>query len=147
LRLRTFCVIAIALVAGCGGGGPKSDPDQISQLLKDAANAVADRDGSKACGYLTPEAQQQVVSLAAAAAAFGGADCASIVKIATATLAPLDRKQIEDAQPQNIAVNGPVATAQIAVASANNQPSPPVQLSLQKTSDGWKISALANLPA
>jgi hypothetical protein len=139
-----MCLIAIALVAGCGGGGPKSDPDQIGQLLKDAANAVADRDGSKACGYLTPEAQQQVVSLAGSA--FGGSDCASVVGLATATLAPLDRKQIEDAQPQNISVTGAVATAQIAVPSANNQ-SPPVQLSLQKTTDGWKISAVSNLPA
>jgi ketosteroid isomerase-like protein len=144
LGCRTLCLLAIALLAGCGGGAPKSDPDQISQVLTDAAKAVAARDGSKACGYLTPEAQQQVVTLAASA--FGGADCAAVVNLATATLAPLDRKQIEDAQPQNIAVTGTTATAEIAVPSPTNQ-SAPVQLSLQKTTDGWRISALANLPA
>jgi hypothetical protein len=137
-------LIAIALVAGCGGGAPKTDPEQINQLLKDAAKAVADRDGGKACGYLTPAAQQQVVTLAGPA--FGGADCTRVVELATATLAPLDRKQIEDAQPQNIAVTGQAATAQVALPSPTNQ-STPVQLSLQKTSDGWKIAALANLPA
>lgn len=144
MQSRTICLIALALLAGCGGGAPKSDPDQISQLLKDAAKALADRDGSKACGYLTPVAQQQLVSLAGSA--FGGTDCAGVVKLATATLAPLDRKQIEDAQPQNIEVTGLAATAEVALPSATNQ-SAPVRLALQKTSDGWRISALANLPA
>jgi hypothetical protein len=143
LQSRTICFVAAALLVGCGSAGPKSDPEQISQLLKDAANAVAGRDGGKACGYLTPEAQQQVVALGAA---FGGSDCASIVNLATATLAPLDRKQIEDAQPQNVIVNGTTATAEIALPSPTDQ-RPPVRVTLAKTADGWRIASLANLPA
>jgi hypothetical protein len=144
LQSRTVCFFLIALLAGCGGGGPKSDPDQITQVLKDAAHAVADRDGGKACGYLTPQAQQQVVSLAGAA--FGGSDCAGVVNLATATLAPLDRNQIKDAQAQNINVTGAIATAEVILPNATDQTAP-VRLTLQKTSDGWRIAALANLPA
>jgi len=143
LQSRTFCFLAIAL-AGCGGGGPKSDPEQISQVLKDAAGALADGDGAKACGYLTPQGQQQVVTLAGPA--FGGRDCASIVKLATATLAPLDRSQIDDAQPQNIAVSGAQATADVVTPSPTDNAAP-VHVTLQKTPDGWRIAALANLPA
>lgn len=136
---RTVCFLLIVLLVGCGGAGPKSDPDAIHQLLKDAANAVADGDGDKACGYLTPEAQQQVVQLTGAA--FGGTDCAGVVKFATATLAPLDRKQIEDAEPQNIAVTGTTATAQVALPSSTNQ-GQSLALTLVKTSDGWRIAGL-----
>ena len=112
----------------------------MRQLLKDAASAVADRDSTKACGYLTPEAQQQVVSLVGGA--FGGADCAAVVKLATATLAPLDRKQIEDAEPLDVAVNGPAATADVALPSPTNQ-GQAIHLALQKTPAGWRISALS----
>jgi hypothetical protein len=139
LQGRTICLIAIAVLAGCGGGGPKSDPDAIHDLLKRAANAVSDRDGDKACGYLTPEAQQQVVQLAGGG--FGGTDCAEVVKVVSATFAPIDRKQIEDAEPQNVTVTGTTATAEVVVPSANNH-GPSVQLTLQKAGSDWKISSV-----
>lgn len=132
-------MFAVALLAGCGGGGPKSDPDAILDLLKSAAGAVADRDGDKACGYLTPEAQQQVLQLAGGA--FDAQDCPSVVKLVAGTLAPLDRRQIEDAEPQNIVVTGTTATAEVVVPSADNQ-GPTVQLTLQKIGSDWKVSAL-----
>ena len=144
MQSRTFCFLAIALLAGCGGGAPKTDAEQISQVLKDAAGALADRDGAKACGYLTPQGQQQVVTLAGPA--FGGSDCASIVQLATATLAPLDRSQIKDAEPQNVAITGAQATADVVPPSATDNAAP-VHVTLQKTADGWRIAALANLPA
>ena len=138
MQKRTVCCFAIALLAGCGGGGPKSDPEAVHDVLKGAAKAVADRDGDKACGYLTPEAQQQVVQLAGG---FGGGDCPGVVKLVTATLAPLDRTQIKDAEPQNIAVTGTSATARVVVPSSTNQ-GQSVQLSLQKAGSDWKISSV-----
>jgi hypothetical protein len=138
LQGRTVCFLLIVLLAGCGGAGPKSDPEAIAQLLKDAAQAVADRDGGKACGYLTPAAQQEVVRLGTA---FGGADCPRVVEAVTATLAPLDRSQIKDAQPQNIAVTGTSATAAIVVPSSADQ-GRVVQLTLQKVGADWKISSV-----
>jgi hypothetical protein len=59
----------------------------------------------------------------------------------TGTLAPLDRKQIEDAEPRNIVVNGTTATAEVVVPSANNQ-GQSVQLTLQKIGSDWKVAAL-----
>jgi hypothetical protein len=138
LPRRTLCLIAVALLAGCGGGGPKSDPDAIHDLLRNAAQAVADRDGGKLCGYLTPEAQQQVLQLAGGQ--FDAGDCAGVVKFATAGLAPLDRKQIEDAEPQNVQVVGSTATAEVVAPSPTNQ-GRAVQVTLQKTTDGWRVSA------
>jgi hypothetical protein len=139
LQCRTICLLAVAALAGCGGGGPKSDPDAIHDLLKGAANAVADRDGDKACGYLTPEAQQQVLQLAGGA--FDARDCPGVVKLVAGTLAPLDRKQIEDAEPQNIVVNGTTATAEVVTPSPTDQ-GQSVQLTLQKIGDDWKVSSV-----
>jgi hypothetical protein len=80
-RGRTLGLLAAAILyAGCGGGGgPKTDPDAIAQVLKDAAKAAADGDGDKACSYLTPDAQRQVV-LQTGAGVLGQADCSTSVK-------------------------------------------------------------------
>jgi hypothetical protein len=126
------------LPAGCGGGGPKSDSDAVVQVLKDAAKAVADKDGEKACGYLTPDAQRQAVLTVGAAQAFGNIDCATLVNRATAFLSPLDRKQIESLEPANVTVNGAAASARMAGRATS------VDLNLQKVGQDWKISGFSN---
>ena len=125
-------------MAGCGGGGgPKSDADAVSQVLRDAAKAVADGDGEKACGYLTPDAQRQA-QLQVGAGALGTSDCATLVKRGTAFLTPLDRKQIESLEPTGVQVNGTSASATLAGQGTS------MQLNLQKTDDGWKVSGFVN---
>jgi hypothetical protein len=145
LHGRTACLVAISLLAGCGGGGgPKSDADAVGQVLKDAAKAVADGDGDKACGYLTPDAQRQA-QLQVGAAALGDSDCPTIVKRATIILTPLERKQIESLEPSNIQVNGTSASATMATeAGAAPGQGVSVQLNLQKVGEDWKISGFAN---
>jgi hypothetical protein len=138
LPSRTACLLAIALVAGCGGGGaPKSDADAVGQVVKDAAQAVADRDGDKACGYLTPDAQRQA-QLRVGVAALGDIDCPTLIQRATAFLTPLDRKRIESLEPANVQVNGTSASATAAAEGTS------IQLNLQKVGDDWKISGFAN---
>lgn len=138
LPSRTACLLAIALVAGCGGGGaPKSDADAVGQVVKDAAQAVADRDGDKACGYLTPDAQRQA-QLQVGAAALGDIDCPTLIQRATAFLTPLDRKRIESLEPANVQVNGSSASATAAAEGTS------IQLNLQKVGDDWKISGFAD---
>jgi hypothetical protein len=135
----------MALLPGCGGSGPKSDADAIAQTLKAAAGAVADGDGDKACGYLTPDAQRQAESQVAGGI-LGSVDCPTLVKRATAFMAPLDRQQIQDMQPSNIVVNGTSASATLAVPTgAPSGQGPSVQLNLQKVGSDWKISGFTNV--
>lgn len=136
----------LLLPAGCGGGGgPQSDPDAVVHVLKDAAKAVADKDGDKACGYLTPDAQRQAVLTVGAERAFGSVDCATLVNRATAFLTPLDKKRIESLEPANVQVNGAAASATMATqpGTAAGQGTS-VQLNLQKVGEDWKISGFAN---
>jgi hypothetical protein len=149
LARRALPGLAAALLllpAGCGGGGgPKSDSDAVVQVLKDAAKAVADKDGEKACGYLTPEAQRQAVLTVGAAQAFGNIDCATLVNRATAFLTPLDKKQIESLEPASVQVNGAAASARMAsTAGAAPGQGTSVDLNLQKVGGDWKISSFVN---
>jgi hypothetical protein len=144
LHGRTVCLLLVALLAGCGGGGPKTDADAVSQVLKDAANAVADGDGDKACGYLTPDAERQA-QLQFGSGVLGQVDCPTLVKRGTAFLTPLDRKQIESLEPSNVQVNGTSASATMAT-QAGSAPGQgmSVQVNLQKVGEYWKISGFAN---
>ena len=138
--------LLLAFGAGCGGGGgPQSEADAVTKVLKDAAAAVADTDGDKACSYLTPDAQRQAVLTVGAAQAFGNLDCATLVNRATAFLTPLDKKQIESLVPSNVTVNGASASAKMAsTAGAAPGQGTSVQLNLQKVGEEWKISGFAN---
>ena len=106
-------------------------------MVKGAAKAVADRDGERACRYLTPDAQRQA-QLQVAAGALGNIDCPTLVERATAFLTPLDKKRIEALEPTNVQVNGTSASATAAAEGTS------VQLNLQKDGDAWKISGFAN---
>ena len=138
MQRPTVLLLSVALLVGCGGGGgPKSDADAVAQTVADAAKAVADKDGGKACSYLTPDAQRQA-QLQVGAGALGQIDCPMLVNRATAFLSPLDRKRIESLQPSNVQVNGGAASATMAGEGMS------VQLNLQKVGDEWKISGFAN---
>ena len=138
MQSRTVCLLLVVLFTGCGGGGaPKSDADAAGQVLTDAAKALADGDGDKACGYLTPDAQRQA-QLQFGAGALGQVDCPTLVERGTAFLSPLDRKRIDALQPANVNVNGGSASATLAGGGTS------VQLNLQKVGEDWKISGFAN---
>ena len=132
-------VLGLVLAAGCGGNGaPATDADAVAKVLKDAAGAIANRDGDKACSYLTPEAQRQAILTVGVAQAFGNVDCPTFVSRATAFLSPLDKKRIESLEPMNVTVNGAAASATMAAQGTS------VQLNLQKVGDEWKIAGFAN---
>ena len=147
LQGRIVSIAALALLlAGCGGGGaPKSDADAVTQTLKDAAKAVADGDGDKACGYLTPDAQRQAI-LQVGAGVLGDTDCPTAVKRATAFLSPLEKKQITSLQPANLQLNGTSGSATMASQAGTPQgQGMSIQLNLQKVGNHWKVSGFANV--
>lgn len=151
MRAIALGLAASLLLMGCGGSSaPKTDADAVAQVLKDAAKAAAKGDGSKACGYLTPDAQRQAV-LQTGAGVLGDTDCATAVKRAQLVLTPLDKKQLSSLQPTNIQVNGATASA-VMGSSTGAAPGQgiSVQLNLQKIGSDWKISGFVNeqgLPA
>src|SRR3954451_17876557 len=137
-------VLLAVVLAGCGGSdAPKTDADAVAQVLKDAAKAVASKDGDKACSYLTPDAQRQA-QLQVGAGQLGSVDCPTLVKRATAFLSPLDRQQIKNLQPANVLVNGTSASATLASPTGSPQPGMSVQLNLTKVGSDWKISSFTN---
>jgi hypothetical protein len=138
------CCAALCLLAGCGGSGPKTDAEAVTQTLKDAVGAVANRDGDKACGYLTPDAQRQA-ALEVGNGVLGSVSCPALVEQATAFLTPLDKEQIKDLQPQNVQVNGTSASATLASSPTSAQDSEiSVQLNLGKIGNDWKITGFQN---
>lgn len=142
---RTLCLaLAAALLAtGCGGGA-KTDADQVAQVLRSAAGAVADGDGQKACSQLTAQAQAQAAQQVAGGV-LGSVDCVTMVKRATAFMAPLDRQQIKDLQPSNVVVNGNAASATLSTSTGSSQTGGiSVQVSLAKAASDWKISGFSN---
>src|SRR4051794_18961855 len=145
-RQGAIPMVVAAVLIGCGGGGgPKSDADAVAKVLKDAAGAVADGNGEKACGYLTPDAQRQA-QLQVGAGVLGNVDCPTLVKQATAFMAPLDRQQIKKLEPQNVQVNGTSASATLASNGLQQGAQPiSVQLNLTKVGSDWKISGFQNL--
>jgi hypothetical protein len=135
----------LLVAAGCGGSGPESDADAVAQTLKSAASAVSKGDGDKACGYLTGDAQREAALQVGVAQAFGNVDCPTLVSRATAFLAPIDRKQIESLEPENMQVNETSASATLASGAIAAQGQPvSVQLNLQKVGEDWKISGFSN---
>jgi hypothetical protein len=143
---RALPGLAAALfLAACGGGGaPKSDSDAVARALKDAAAAVADGDGDKACSYLTADAQRQA-ALQLGAGVLGSVDCPTLIKRGTAFLTPLERKQIDKLEPANIQVNGTRASATMATAAGvPGGQGTSIQLNLQKIGADWKVSGFAN---
>jgi hypothetical protein len=147
VRLRAAALVLLVILAGCGGSdAPKTDPDAVAQVLKDAANAFADGDGDKACGYLTGDAQRQAI-LMTGAGALGQVDCATAVKRVTFAMTPLDKQRIESLEPSNVQVNGTSASATLATAAGQPQGQQPlsVQLNLQKDGDDWKISGFGSV--
>jgi hypothetical protein len=144
VRRRTAVLAITLLAAGCGGSGPQTDADAITQLLKSAAKAAADGDGDKACGYLTADAQRQVV-LQTGAGVLGQSDCATAVKRAQFVLTPLDKQRIASLAPAGIQISGTSASATVATgAGAPAGQGISIQLQLQKQGSDWKISSFVS---
>ena len=138
LHARTLSIAALAVVAlaapGCGGddsGAGGDDESQVRDTVTNYASAVADRDGDKACGYLTDAAREQVEKAAKALKADG---CAGVMEKVTEGVSSGDRDKLGSLEVTSVKVDGDHATAQTKVEGEDTDPA-----TLLKEGDEWHI--------
>jgi hypothetical protein len=139
LHARTLSLALLATaamgVAGCGGddSGGGDDESQIRDTVTSYAAAIADKDGDKACGFLTESARKQVESAGEAIDADG---CAEVMEKVTEEASDDDRDQLKDIEVTSVKIDGDRATVQVKAAGETGDPSTVV-----KEDGEWKIAA------
>jgi hypothetical protein len=134
LSLALLTTAAIG-VAGCGGddsGGGGDDESQIRDTVTNYAAAIADKDGDKACGFLTKSAREQVE---AAGKAMDAGDCGEVLEQATEQASDEDRDQLKDVEVVSVKVDGDRATVQVKAGDDTGDPS-----TLLEEDGEWKIA-------
>jgi hypothetical protein len=134
LSLALLTTAAIG-VAGCGGddsGGGGDDDSQIRDTVTNYAAAIAEKDGDKACDFLTKSAREQVE---AAGKAMDAGDCGEVLEQATEQASDEEREQLKDVEVVSVKVDGDRATVQVKAGDDTGDPS-----TLVKEDGEWKIA-------
>lgn len=139
-RLAVALLGAAALVALLGLVlAPRESPaDRVRDAVSDFAGAVERRQGTQACGLLTPAAQL------ATAQRTGTLDCARTIQTFGAGI---DTAGLADARIAKVTVTGPTAT--IAASDVLRGDGSPLGLAitLQQVLGHWRIAGVQGVPA
>ncbi len=122
-RVLVAGVAAVAVTPGCG----QSEEDQVREAVAGYLEAVAARDGAKACAALTPAGQRQL-----AGSVRGARSCEDAAKRYASGLSRQERKVISDPTIEAVKVDGSRATARAKGVRTG---------SLVKVGDEWKLDA------
>jgi hypothetical protein len=138
LHVRTLSLALLTAaavgVAGCGGDDSGGDDEaQIKDVVTSYAAAIADKDGDKACGFLTDSAREQVEKAGEALKADG---CADVMEKVTEEASDDDRDQLKDIEVTSVKIDGDRAVVQVKAAGETGDPS-----TLVKEDGDWKIAA------
>lgn len=115
-------LVAAGLVAGCGGGDPPSDEDQIRAVTNDYLIASADADGEAGCATLDDYAQTKYMQI--------NPDCAK--GFAQLAKSIHDEADFDSVEIERVTIRGAEATV-----GFQDDPS---TITLQKQDDGsWLI--------
>jgi hypothetical protein len=137
LHARTLSLAILATAAlgvvGCGGDSGGDDESQVKDVVTSYANAIADRDGDKACGYMTEAAQKQVE---AAGKALGADGCGEVIEKVTEDASDKEKDQLKDIEVTSVKIDGDRAVVQVKAAGETGDPS-----NLVKEDGDWKIDA------
>ena len=140
LHLRTLSLALLATaalgVSACGGddsGGSGDDEAQVRSVVTDYAAAVGDRDGDKACGFLTESARKQVEAAAEALDANG---CAEVLEKVTENVSDDERDKLNDIEVSSVEIDGDRAVVKVKVDGEDGAPS-----TLVKEDGDWRIAA------
>jgi hypothetical protein len=135
VKAATSALVALALLAGCGGGGDKgSEQEQVSKAVTDFAHAFGKGDGGKACSLLTPGARAAFVSRISSLV--GTRDCADAIGKLPAVAGANVTGPFQTATADSVKVTGDSATARLTAGGHS------AQVSLQKRDGDWLLTAV-----
>ncbi len=135
MRLRSpilaLLLIALASLAGCGGGGEDGDAEQITDLTQQFAADTRQQDWKAVCDAMSAKAE---ASIAAGGEAVGADGCPAVIGRAY----ELDDRPEElsgDVSVSNVEVTGDRATADVTPAFAGQDPT----LRYVREDGDWKL--------
>ena len=124
MRRTLALLVVIGLLApACGS----DEEDEVREAVTTYLKAVAEGDGPKACGRLTPAAQRQLV-----ASVFGARDCNQAVDLFAERLPDRVKSRMRDPEIEDVEVDGSRATVRVKDVE---------QGALEKVDGEWKIAA------
>ena len=119
------------MLAACGSEG--STEEEVTKSVRHWTAALSEGDGRAACRRMTPTARAELAAFARTYTRTGPpADCAGNVKRFTAKLTGIPRRQIHDADVDEIEIAGDTAT----VAMADGGPN---ELVLRQEGGEWRV--------
>ena len=131
MTARAAAVAAAVLLAGCGGEG--TTEEEVTKSVRNWTAALSEGNGGAACAAMTATAQAELAAFARTYTRTGaGRDCAANVRGFTAKLSGIPRRQMHDADVDDIRVSGSTAT----VAMADGGPN---ELVLRQQDDEWRV--------
>jgi hypothetical protein len=126
-------LLAVALVAGCGGGS--SDEESVKESVRTYLSAFADGDGDRACDQLTGEAQRHAVdALRQQVPEFNATSCPDAIEAVSENIGEDEKSGLRDVEFQSVTIDGDRATARPVNATTDAE--------LTKTDAGWLITSL-----
>jgi hypothetical protein len=122
---------AAALLGACGGQG--TPEEEVTKSVRNWSAALSEGNGDAACEAMTPTARAELAAFAGTYAKTGPAgDCAANVRRFMAKLTGIPRRQMHDADVDDIRIADGVAT----VAMADGGPN---ELVLRQADGEWRI--------
>ena len=130
--LRTAaCIALLVAVAGCGDNG--TTEEEVTKSVRNWTAALSEGRGDAACELMLPSAQAEFATFAGVYTKTGPAsDCEGNVKRFLAKLTGIPRRQIHDADVDDVTIDGDRASVDMADGGPN-------ELLLVKDGDEWRI--------
>lgn len=122
--------MAAFAVAGCGGTG--SSEEEVTKSVREWTAALSEGRGDAVCDRMLPSAQAEFAAYAAPFTRKPAADCRTNVRRFVAKLTGIPRRQIHDADVDDVAIAGDTATVVMADGGPN-------ELLLRQEGDEWRI--------
>ena len=130
-RAAVAATTAAALLASCGAEG--SAEEEVTKSVRNWSAALSEGRGDAACGAMTPTARAELAAFARTYAKTGpGDDCAANVRRFMAKLTGIPRRQMHDADVDDIRIADGVATVVMADGGPN-------ELVLRQDGGEWRI--------